>query len=355
MTGKVFTVYLGVVRALTPLMIRRRRGPRGFESLEGIVPGSSIAGALVRALRLDKPGIASDGYPVYNNGEKRIPSLPTPHTAFKIKFIPRGANTRVPKRILLPLVLSEVEARHIALNIWKGKLGFTPTGLVKPVKSAGIIPLGGSGQGYVEIEEVDVVASQVYDSVAVNPARRSAEPQMLFTYHAIPKGAEFWFTYTVPDERDLSGCYNVRIGGGRSRGFGHAEVRLAKWEQACPVAPQDGGFEAYFVWSRLPVYPDQPGGILLGGWSSVAGKPKMSLRYVLPGRIVGPRVVSGMVGDLDYCRLRFVGATPPLGHVEGVHEGEFLPRSYKQLLSRINNISIFSVKNGENESVESCA
>jgi hypothetical protein len=62
--------YVAVLYALSTILVRKRRSPRGYEAVDNYIPGSTLGGAIARILglaglnALSRGFSVSDAYPV---------------------------------------------------------------------------------------------------------------------------------------------------------------------------------------------------------------------------------------------------------------------------------------------------
>jgi len=336
------TYYVAVIEALSPLLVRRRETrQQGAETLENVLPGSSVAGGLLRGLaaRIDacrqylgapyravEDGFSvSDAYPVLRAGGELLPSLPAYRYAFRVKNV--GGD--LPPRLLCPetLVGTVEEARRAVEEIACSQLGIRPLGLYKELRPGEpIVPSQGQRLGpCIAARGAEARAELSYDSVAVSTARGSAEKEMLYTYHAIPPGTVFWATVSLPDACSIEGerlALAARLGGLRSRGFGKTRILLYKLDRRQLqelYSRASGGKrpQTLVLMSRLPLTPlDEavPAG-LSRGWSYQRNEPKLSVPLLPPGSTPPPsrRPPASPEALLS---ARFQGLAPPQGHVD---------------------------------------
>jgi len=364
-------ILAAVVYAESPILVRRRRSPRGFEAVENTIPGSTLAGALLDALFPGSEGYrlvgenyaVADAYPVEKVDGKYRPSMPAPPVTLSIKNVREDLH---PTTVMCPLVnRGDEEIGRIyenAYSYWEGKLGYRPLGLVKrvrqgtPIVLASLEPLEDKGlEGCYAAKKAEVGSSYSYDSVAVNPARGSAEKEMLFTYYALPPGKLFWTLISLPDEAELPGrasrketvLINARLGGGKSRGYGRARIALKELEESVLAALRRDmesalhGSHAVYLWSSLPATPETNLPTLpQHGWSRVLNAPKLSTPSIPPGTLLAPRDYQPYRDRLqDPLAARVQGLIPPRGQAEPLPQDKPIPATIRQLADIIDTLA----------------
>ena len=348
-------LYVAVFKALSPLLIRKRRSTRGFEGIANYIPGSTLAPAIAKiaglssGYRLIAEGFSvSDSYPVKIIDEPRI-AIPAPRGSFKIKSVGRDLGA---KALVCGPIRSKdyrVTARSMAEDYWASWIGFPPIGLVKEVKvSTPMVILGSEPLFEKEemkcfrAEEARIEPEHSYDSVAINPARGNAEPEMLFTYYALERGTMFWATISLPDNARLPDQALAGIGGGQSRGYGR--IRLCFKEIPTEILEslrkiyhrvvQEDNDPLIYLWSSLPAKPSNTPPWRITGWSTILDQPKASIPARPPGTVMplnklDTRIESPVVA-------RFQGLAPPLGHAEPLSTSPIPPSfPYLQQVAKI--------------------
>ena len=354
--------YIVVVRTLQPLMIRGRLSPRGYEALGNVIPASTLAGALARALRLEggyglvaRGYAVSEAYPVVEvEGGGLAPAFPAPLLTVKVKPV----EGRGPRFLVCLHVGGEgpLELLRKVYSFWEEKLGFKPLGLIKvvkpgaPVALASMKPLEGLEECYAGVG-AEVEASYSYDSTAVNPARGSVEKEMLYTYYAIPRNTLFWATVSLPDDVHVeSRVVELRLGGGRTRGYGRAvaamerlpDTLLEELEKEYREIVEGGEEYRFFLWSPLPARLGQQT-MFRCGWSSIAGMPRLAMPMVKPGSLL--ELENRQLASQSLLEARFRGLVPPLGHAEPVSGKRRLPPSLQKLTPIVERLA--SLAGGE--------
>jgi len=349
-------LYVAVFEALSPLLIRKRGSPRGFEGIANYIPGSTLAPAIARVAGLSggyelitRGFSVSDSYPIRIDNKPYI-AIPAPPGSFRVKSI--GRDTGAKALVCGPTRSQGSQAaRSIAEDYWASRIGFPPIGLVKEVKvSTPIVILGNEplfekeGQKCFRAEEIKVEPEHSYDSVAINPARGSAEPEMLFTYYALERGTVFWATISLPDSARLPGQALANIGGGQSRGYGR--IRLCFEEIPTEVLEslrkiyqgvvQRGNDPLIYLWSPLPAKPPSIPSWCITGWSTVLDQPKASIPAHPPGTIMQLSMLHGIALE-NPLAARFQGLVPPLGHAEPLASSP-VPPSFPYLQQIVENI-----------------
>lgn len=345
----VLLVYLVELKA--PLLVRARRHRAGFEPLRDRIPATTLGGALAAAGIASRADLASgrafvsDAYPVA--GQSCEPSMPAPGVCVEVK---RGAPSL--HRSLEPLdggvacftqaASASDPARVVvdSLATISEKLGFSVEGLTKRVVGAPVTCSGPrlvAGVRLLSCRRVEV-AGAWRDSVSMSYRRRRSEEGMLYSYEAVDHRL-WWGVARLPGEavKALEKGVDVRLGGGRSRGFGEAEVR------ALPLDPGDysrvagGGGGWYMLWTPLPLTPGMrppraapPVTIELSSWGSRGARP--TLKALAPGVLVDPG--DGGPGPLQ---ARFAGLSPPHGSAEPLPPGRLPPslEAARPLLARL--------------------
>lgn len=348
----ILNPYIVVVKALQPLMIRSRLSPRGYEAVSNAIPASTLAGALARALQLEEGyglvarGYAvSEAYPVVEVEGRFVPAFPAPLLTVKIKSVEGGG-----PRLLVCLHAGgsdPLELLRKVYGFWEKKLGFKPLGLIKVVKLGTPVALA-STQPLEDLEEcyagvdAEVEASYSYDSTAVNPAKGSVEKEMLYTYYAIPRNTLFWATVLLPDDVRVRGrVVELRLGGGRTRGYGRALAAMERLPDRLLEELEEeyreivGSEYKLFLWSPLPVKFGWQ--MVRCGWSSVVGAPRLAIPVMKPGSLLEPK--DKLLTSKSFLEARFRGLVPPLGHAEPVSRRKRLPPSLQKLAPIVERLA----------------
>ena len=349
-------LYVAVFKALSPLLIRKRVSPRGFEGIANYIPGSTLAPAIAKVAGLSggyelvAEGFSvSDSYPVRIDDDPRI-AIPAPPGSFKVKSIGRDLGAKALVCGPLRSRRDQATVRSIAEEYWASQIGFPPIGLVKEVKVSTPIVISGNeplfekeGQICFRAEEIRVEPEHSYDSVAINPARGSAEPEMLFTYYAFERGTMFWATISLPDNAELPDRALASIGGGQSRGYGR--IRLCFGEIPSEILEslrknyhnliQGDNDPLLYLWSPLPAKPPNIPSWRITGWSTILDQPKASIPAYPPGTIMPLSTLHRTTLE-NPLATRFQGLIPPLGHAEPLLTSPVPPSfPYLQQIARI--------------------
>ena len=338
--------YLGVVRALEPIMIRSRRTPRGYESLSDVLPASSLAAALARGLGLggglellSRGYAVSDAYPVYIRRGDYVPTIPSTPTTYKIKNI-GGIGSSLPRAFFcLTTPGNETRVYRRVYEHVERKIKFKPSGLLKNVKTGSPVAIEGDKSEddvpCVAARVVEVRAEHSYDSVAINPGRGSAEEEMLFTYYAIPAGTCFWFTAAIPGEVSEESL-ETRIGGRTSAGYGRAHVIIERIgdDVVERIEEHYSGDEAYmYLWSPSPSLALT--GLSRPGWSRASGRPRLAVPLLPAGSVIERRRAGERIGVVE---ARFRGIAPPYGQAEPVRSDDAVPYTFTLFSQRISEL-----------------
>ena len=334
--------YTIVLYSHTPILIRRRIVPQGTEGFEDYIPGSTLAAALAKALRLNggytlvaRGFSVSHAYPVAGEA-----ALPAPTTTLRLKKVNTSENY---PRVLTCPGLGPREARRRASEYWERILGHSVRGLVKEVKpGTPLAPTKASEEtpeGCYPAQQVRVEASHGHDSVTINTFRGTSESEMLFTYFAIPEGHFFWATVSLPDDANVATKtrLELRIGGAQTRGYGRATAVLLELDTKAlgdALNKSCTGGAPLYLWSHaLPKSLGEATSHLPPGWSKAKG-PKLKLPSYPPGTVVSPEKLLGAGNPYqDPLEARLLGITPPLGHAEPLRPGT-LPASHA-ILNRL--------------------
>lgn len=358
-------ILVAVIYAESPILIRRRRSPRGFEAVENTIPGSTLAGALLDALSPGSEGYklvangyaVADAYPVVYlvdeaDGKYR-PSMPAPPVTLTVKKVKEDLK---PEVISCPLVgRSAKEVYERLYSHWERMLGYYPVGLVKRIRQGTPIapllhyPIRDAGlKDCFAAKKVNVEPSDSYDSVAISPARGNAEKEMLFTYYALPRGTLFWTIISLPDEVEPRGeCIEARLGGGKSRGYGRVRIALKELDKGVLAALREDmekalhGGHAVYLWSSLPAPPGTALPMLpQQGWSRVLNAPKLSVPSIPPGTLLAPEDYQPHRDRLqDPLAARVQGLAPPRGQAEPLPKENPVPATITRLADTIDTLA----------------
>ena len=222
--------YLAGLTLLSPTIIPRKRGARGYVGVRETLPGSTLGGAILASLRR------------YN----KITAQKAEEIARKYSIIcspafPKQNRLLYPSHPFIwrckePGCESYVTVIDKVLEVLNGVVELRPdllkcenghTALERRHPSplpASTLSRGGKSTGDDEkrLDSVKVV------SVAISRHRASSIKGALYSYETIPTGVEYWAITAAEKGLLDEDRYLIRIGRGISRGFGKAELSLKK-------------------------------------------------------------------------------------------------------------------------------
>lgn len=280
--------------AASPLMIRARRHPVGYATLNEYIPGSTIGGALSARGLLKLSDVESGGasvshaYPVMVGEDVVEPSMPAPAVCFYVKRGLSGAAARrdigesledsivcIPDALVAPKPWTRVQEAIEELSEAISAPLYTLVKLVVGPPVAGCRPRDVGGLKLLSCRRVRVEGFW-RDSVAMSVGLRRGEEAMLYSYEAVFHEA-WWGVASLPEEaaEELSSGVSVVIGGGRGRGFGRAVIVAEEVE--CREPSEESRW--MLVWSHLPLIDRvsgyAPGDALeyIGSWGREGPRP----------------------------------------------------------------------------------
>jgi len=354
-------ILAALVYAESPILIRRRRSPRGFEAVKNSIPGSTLAGALLDVFSPGSEGYelvangyaVADAYPVEKVNGKYRPSMPAPTATLTVKKVKEDLEPEVISCPLLGRSAREIYER--LYSYWERMLGYYPVGIVKRIRQGTPIapllhyPIRDSDLKYCfAAKKVNVEPSDSYDSVAISPARGNAEKEMLFTYYALPRGTLFWTLISLPDEVEPpKELIKTRLGGGKSRGYGRVRIALKELDKGVLAALRGDmekalhGSYAVYLWSSLPALPEIALPTLpQHGWSRFLNAPKLSVPSIPPGMLLAPEDYQPYWHRLqDLLAARVQGLAPPRGQAEPLSEENPVPATITHLADTIDTLA----------------
>jgi len=300
-------LYIYTFKTLAPLLIGVQAGRASVISTSTRVPGSTIGGAIAKALGLaDRSSlfdltvrgeyVFSDAYPV--DGER--PAIPAPFPCYQVKLphLLSKAFEGVEGNVLC-IVSSQLAGRGgvveslkklftVVDRVFEERVG-VPLALVSKDATGSPIVVNSCGEYdgvllcFGRRKHVETVWR---DSVAISPYTRRAIETMLYGYEAIADEQLFWGLAVLPDTINVDGrCYDVLMGGGKSRGFGRARICFERVELG------GGGRGWHLLLSPLPLreglhveyMPREKATVLVTGWST---RPRADVVALKPGVIV---------------------------------------------------------------------
>lgn len=302
-------------KTLTPLLVRSQAGRASIVSPTMRIPASTVGGAVAVALedggllsRRELPDLVAEGHYVFSDAYyvrvsdgKAYPTLPAPFPCYRVKvqhllskvFEDAGGNILCvePSRLGDPdTILGGLESVVEWLNtIFENRAG-VPLTLVS--KDATGTPMTVNACREYEgrllcFGEKAVVKTVWRDSVAISPHTRRSVETMLYGYEAIADKKLFWGLAILSDSLGVDGkCYEVYMGGGRSRGFGRAKICF---KRITLPSSSSGGW--HLLISPLPVrekvhidyMPKEKATMIVTGWSA---KPRADVLALKPGVII---------------------------------------------------------------------
>ncbi|ABL78690.1 RAMP superfamily CRISPR-associated protein [Thermofilum pendens] len=276
----------------SPAIVVERRTERGYVKPLGYIPGSTLRGAILDALRAEgvlslddlrreaeSPSVlSSPAYPLVG-GKRALPASPFAAYCRECGVV---------------YDFAPVYARQGKLESIKCPVGRDHT--LKPAYP-GIVVYKRVAEGGVVVAEKAPIRTFRSTSVGVSKRRGAFERGMLFDYEAVAEGTEFWAYVWAPF--DLPGRLEVTVGRGASRGFGWAELTL----KAAGSAPfsASGLFVALSPlvplkkasWGDCTLEVERVLGRtyrVLAGWDSFKRSPLPVVELVRQGALVEGRV-----------------------------------------------------------------
>ena len=300
-------LYIYTFKTLTPLLIGVPAGRASVISTSTRIPGSTIGGAVAKALNMADRKVLldlvakgeyvfSDAYPV--DGEK--PAIPAPFPCYHVKLpalLPKAFEGAIGNTLCI--VSSQLGDPGEAIDnlrkllgvvdkLFEGGVGVSLALVSKDATGAPtIIDTCGEYDGVVLCFGRKKYVETVWrDSVAISPYTRRSLEAMLYGYEAVAEEQLFWGLATLSDAVNVDGkCYTVFMGGGKSRGFGKARICFERIEF------EEGEKGWHLLLSPLPVrenlqvnyMPKEKATMLITGWSA---RPRADMVALKPGVIV---------------------------------------------------------------------